>query len=149
MKEVKYILHAFLLLLAFISVFICLKAIYSINESQTGPVLTDNMLNRPTVSSKGKLLFQAKCASCHILFKNAVGPGLCGFQERGPWTERRNIYLWIKDPAEFMKSNEYTRDLKKAFGGNMMMAFPELSMEDIDEIISYINNACGSPLPNG
>lgn len=139
MKEVKYILHAFLLLLAFIISFICLKIIYSINEPAPQTVLIDNSGTTTVSNSKGRSLFQSKCASCHIIGKDATGPALIGFGERGPWAERKNVYEWIKNPMEFMKKNEYTQNLKKAFGGNMMASFPDLSNEDIDEIINYIN----------
>jgi hypothetical protein len=42
-----------------------------------------------------------------------------------------------------MKKDHYTRELKESFGGVVMTAFPELTNTDIDEIINYINNACG------
>src|SRR6185436_8073376 len=142
MKEIKYILHAFLLLLAFIILFICLKAIISIKMHESQLVLIDQVKAEVNAFSKGKQLFQSKCGACHVLGRKFTGPSLCGFEERGPWTERENIYQWIKNPAEFMKKDPYTRELKEDAGGIMMQAFPDLSKEDIDEIINYINNAC-------
>jgi uncharacterized protein (DUF433 family) len=47
-----------------------------------------------------------------------------------------------------MKKDQYTKQLKEDFGGIMMTAFPDLSKEDIDEIISYINSSCELPSPN-
>lgn len=143
MKELKYILHAFFLLFAFISVFICLKAIYSTQKQVPEMVLIDQQKVTPTAFLKGKRLFLSKCAACHILFSNSTGPSLCNFESRGPWGERENVYQWIKNPMEFMKKDQYTRELKEGFGGVMMTAFPELTNADIDEIINYINNACG------
>jgi len=146
MKEVKYILHAFLLLLAFIIILTCLKVFYSVKE----PLSQVNNPGTTTVNnSKGKSLFQSKCASCHIITKDATGPALIGFQERGPWAERKDVYEWIKNPIEFMRKNEYTQNLKKAFGGNMMASFPDLSNEDVDEIINYINGIHLQSLPGG
>ena len=142
MKEVKYILHAFLLLLAFISFFICLRAFNSLKEPESKTVLIDNSSSTSIKYAKGKLLFFSKCASCHILGKAATGPDLCRFNERGPWTERENIYQWIRNPMRFMEKNMYVRELKKDFGGVIMSAFPDLSNEDIDQIINYINSAC-------
>lgn len=143
MKELKYIFHAFLLLLAGISVFICLKTFYSTQKQIPGIVLTDQQRVESNAFSRGKQLFQLKCAACHILFSHSTGPSLCGFESRGPWSERENVYQWIKNPTEFMKKDQYARELKEAFGGVMMTAFPELTNADIDEIINYINNACG------
>jgi cytochrome c2 len=148
MKEIKYILHAFLLLLAFILIFTCLKIVYSIKEPEPQAGLIDNIGTTTASNSKGKSLFQLKCASCHIILKDATGPALLGFEERGPWAERKNVYEWIKNPMEFMKKNEYTQNLKKAFGGNMMASFPDLNNEDIDEIINYINGVSQQSVPN-
>ena len=142
MKEIKYILHAFLLLLAFISVFICLKAFYSSPKPTLKMVLSDRQTAEPTIHSGGKELFQLECGSCHALFRHSTGPSLCGFESRGPWSNRENVYQWIKNPVEFMKKDLYTRELKEGFGGAMMTAFPELTNADIDEIINYINSTC-------
>lgn len=141
MKEIKYILHAFLLLLAFISVVICLKAFYS-QKNVPDMVLTNQQKAEPNAFSKGKSLFLSKCASCHILGRSFTGPDLCGFESRGPWSERENVYQWIKNPPEFMKKDPYARELKESVGGVMMTAFPELTDADIDEIINFINEAC-------
>lgn len=66
-----------------------------------------------------------------------TGPSLLGFEERGPWGDRKNVYEWIRDPAGFMKKNEYARNLKEKFG-SMMAASPDLSNEQIDAIIAYL-----------
>ena len=142
MREFKYIIHAFLLLLASIVVFICLKTFFTSQINEPVPDLVQLDYNSvPDPPSKGKLLFKAKCASCHIIGKNFMGPSLCGFEERGPWSERENVYQWIKNPVEFMKKNEYARNLKETYNGVLMQAFPNLTNEDIDEIINYINSA--------
>ena len=141
MKEIKYILHAFLLLLAFISVVVCLKAFYYQKQAPQ-MALTNQKKAEPNVFSKGKTLFQSKCASCHVLGRSFTGPDLCGFESRGPWGERENVYQWIKNPSEFMMKDPYARQLKESLGGVMMTAFPELTNADIDEIINYINATC-------
>ena len=142
MKEIKYIFHAFLLLLAFITAFICLKAFYSAPGQGPQMVLIDQQTTQPTIYSKGKLLFQSKCASCHILARHATGPDLCDFESRGSWSERQNVYQWIKNPVEFMKRDQYTTELRAGLGGLLMPAFPELTNADIDEIVNYINSTC-------
>ena len=143
MKEFKYIIHAFLLLLASIVAFICLETLFNFQTNK--PISELVLIDDKSVSnapSKGKLLFKANCGSCHIIDRNFTGPSLCGFEERGPWSERENVYQWIKSPVKFMKKNEYARDLKETYNGVLMQAFPNLTNEDIDEIINYINSVC-------
>ncbi|HEX6171412.1 MAG TPA: cytochrome c [Chitinophagaceae bacterium] len=143
MKEIKYILHASLLLLTGSIIIICLKAVSIPPQSQTSSlVFIDNVKSIPEVPASGKQLFMANCASCHIISKNFVGPSLCGFEERGPWGERENVYQWIKNPQQFMNKNEYAKELREIYSGNMMMSFPNLTNEEINEIINYINIAC-------
>ena len=146
MKEIKYILHASLLLLAGSIIIICLKAVSIPPQSQTSSlVFIDNVKSITEVTVRRKQLFMTNCASCHIIGKNFVGPSLCRFEERGPWGERENVYQWIKNPQGFMKVNEYAKELREIYSGNMMMSFPNLTNEEIDEIINYINNACLPP----
>ena len=84
-------------------------------------------------------MFQAKCASCHAINKEIIGPPLAGFIEKYPWTERQNVYEWIKNPAAFMQKNSYAMDLKEVYGGRMMQAFPDISNEEIDAICEYLS----------
>lgn len=147
MKEIKYILHAFLLLFTGIFAFICLKAILisTQNDRVTKIVLIDDIETTSDIPIRGKELFIAKCGSCHIIGVNSTGPPLCDFELREPWNERENVYQWIHNPREFMKKNTYALELKETYSGTIMTAFPDLTNEEIDEIINYINAACGTP----
>lgn len=91
-------------------------------------------------AAKGKILFMQKCATCHSLFKDQTGPSIIGFEERGPWGNRQNLYDWIRNPSAFMKKNAYARELKEKYG-SMMTGFPDISDEEIDNIVAYINYA--------
>jgi mono/diheme cytochrome c family protein len=140
MNQSKYLVHAFLLLAVLVVTFLFLNRVIS-----TAPVRESNTIDPPAqerkiVSSKGRELFNAKCASCHHLFKVTVAPPLANFEERGPWHDKKNIYAWIKNPAAFMSTNKYTQDLKAQYGGTLMQAF-EMPESDIDEIINYIREA--------
>lgn len=90
---------------------------------------------------KGKALFMSKCASCHAIFKGMTGPSLAGLTQREPWTNRQNVYDWVRNPPAFIERNEYARNLKELFGGTMMTAFPGLTDEEIDAICNYLNEA--------
>ncbi|HEY0059869.1 MAG TPA: cytochrome c, partial [Flavisolibacter sp.] len=100
---------------------------------------------------EGKQLFQQNCQTCHALDKKLTGPPLRGFTERGPWTDKNNIYAWVKNPAAFMQKDAYTQALKAEYGV-IMQAFPNLSNEQIDAIVDYVataptNNAQTTPGP--
>ena len=72
----------------------------------------------------GKALFQQNCASCHAINKKLTGPALAGVESRGPWSDRKQLYSWIHNPAKFMTTNPYTQQLKTEMGGVMMTPFP-------------------------
>ena len=88
---------------------------------------------------KGKYLFQTNCASCHAVNNRLIGPALIAVEQRGPWTDRKQIYRWIHNPSEYMKTNKYTKNLLKEYQ-MMMVAFPNLTNEDVDAILDYIND---------
>lgn len=145
MGQVKYLIQAYLLLACLALIFILSKNMLSATPVGNDPVIIDIRKSdaESVVTGKGKQLFNNLCASCHNLFKNMTGPSLCGFEERGPWTDRNSIYQWIRNPAAFIEKNEYARDLKDLYSGAMMTASPHLSDNEIDEIINYINGSCG------
>src|SRR6478672_7724985 len=61
----------------------------------------------------GQALFSANCASCHQVNKRLVGPALAGVESRGPWSDRKQVYAWVHNPAGFMKTDPYTAGLFK------------------------------------
>lgn len=65
-----------------------------------------------------------------------TGPSLLGFEERGPWHDRNNLYDWIRNPSKFMEKDPYTKSLKERFG-SLMQAFPDLTNEEIDGIADF------------
>ncbi len=79
----------------------------------------------------------SKCASCHALFKDMTGPSLAMAIRSEQWADRKRLYDWIRNPEAFMKKDPYTKGLKEKFG-SMMTAFPNLSNEEIDDIVEYI-----------
>ena len=87
----------------------------------------------------GKQLFNQKCASCHAIDKQLVGPALKGVEDR--WPEKAQLYNWIRNSAAVVKSG-YPRavEVYEQFNKVQMTAFPELTDKDIDAILVYINN---------
>lgn len=86
----------------------------------------------------GKALFNQKCASCHAIDKNLVGPALKGVEDR--WDDKAMLYEWVRNSAAVIKKG-YPRAVAvyNEFNKVQMTAFPELKNEDIDAILAYIN----------
>jgi cytochrome c551/c552 len=86
----------------------------------------------------GKALFNQKCASCHAIDKQLVGPALSGVE--GRWDDKAMLYEWVRNSAAVIKKG-YPRAVTvyNEFNKIQMTAFPELKNEDIDAILGYIN----------
>ncbi|MBT5596272.1 MAG: c-type cytochrome [Flavobacteriaceae bacterium] len=85
--------------------------------------------------SKGKSLFNANCASCHKLNKKLIGPALKGVSSK---YEKDWLYTWIKNSASLIKSgDEQAVAIYKEYNKVAMNTFPQLSNEDIDNILAY------------
>lgn len=154
-KEVQYIMQGFLLALLVIVACNIVHYFYHYSENvlpanKSSAVVIDDggSPNDPVVSSSGSAgnkLFQAYCASCHQIYKRLVEPALIGLEERGPWSDRKQVYAWIHNPARYMKTDPYTASLMKEYNSIMMQAFPSLSEKDIDAILDYIKS---TPTPH-
>ena len=91
--------------------------------------------------AKGKSLFNANCAACHQLDKKMTGPALRNVEARLAETEgldRTWIYNWIHNSSGLIKSGDaYANIIYAEYNGAAMTAFPQLSEEDIDNILAY------------
>lgn len=84
----------------------------------------------------GKALFNANCASCHQVYKRSTGPALHGSLERAP--SRQWLYDWIHNSTELIKSGDsYANEIYEEYNRTAMTHFPQLSEDDIDDIIAY------------
>jgi len=99
-------------------------------------------------AAKGKEIFNANCAACHKLDAKATGPALRGVEAK---YDKEWLYKWIKNSGELIKSGD--AQAVKVFEENnkvAMTAFPQLSNEDIDNIIAYTSEpapAAAAPIP--
>ena len=92
-----------------------------------------NQLN----AQDGKALFSQNCASCHAVNKNLTGPALAGVEDR--WSEKKNLYAWIKNSAAYLKTGDpYATKLYNEYNKTAMNLFPSLTDQDIDAILAYI-----------
>jgi len=94
--------------------------------------------------AKGKELFNANCAACHKLDGKATGPALRGVASK---YDKEWLYKWIKNSGELIKSGDALAI--KVFEENnkvAMTAFPQLSNEDIDNILAYTSEPAPAPV---
>lgn len=85
----------------------------------------------------GKKLFKQKCASCHAINTVLTGPALKGVEGRVPSKEW--IYKWVNNSqAVIAEGDEYGIKIYEENAKTAMTAFPELSDEDVDAILVYI-----------
>jgi mono/diheme cytochrome c family protein len=138
MNQIKYLVYACLMILTFVIIGFCISPILSTKTVTPETTIIDTDVSQPViVNSKGSNLFRQNCQSCHALDKNLTGPALRGVEERGPWTERQNLIKWVRNPATFIPTTPYTKELQKQYV-QIMPSFPQLSDEDIHAIFDYI-----------
>jgi len=123
----------FILSLAFV-----LTSSFSLFAQDAAPV-ADASAAAPAAAGgdvvKGKELFNTNCAACHKLDAKATGPALRGVANK---YDMQWLYKWIKNSSDLIKSGD--AKAVKVFEENnkaVMTAFPQLSNEDIDNIIAY------------
>ncbi len=95
-------------------------------------------------AKKGEELFKANCAACHALDKQMVGPALGGVVERLKTEQNLDIdwlHQWIKDNEALRSSGDaYANEVFEKFNKAPMTTFPNLSDQDIDDILEYTTN---------
>ena len=85
--------------------------------------------------AEGKQLFQANCAACHKLEAKLIGPALAHVADR---RSKEWLHAWIKDNNALRATGDAdAKAIFEQFNGMPMMAFPQLSTDDIDKIIAY------------
>jgi mono/diheme cytochrome c family protein len=142
-KQVTHIIYAHLILASLASIFLIANKLPSTLVTDNGPHPIDPGIveMKPALSEKakqGKVLFLAKCASCHRIDADLTGPALKDFEQRGPWADSTQLYAWISNPSSFIKKNEYARNLQQQYK-TMMTAFPNITPEEVDALREYIN----------
>lgn len=116
-------------------------SLYACSSSETSkPASTSapkSMMEDPIIT-KGKTLFQANCAACHNPLKDATGPAMKGALDRVPSKEW--LYKWVKNSAAMVAEKDpYAVALFEKWNKTAMTPFPTLTNEDIDAIMTYVN----------
>ncbi|MGV6844886.1 MAG: c-type cytochrome [Lutibacter sp.] len=87
--------------------------------------------------ARGKKLFKANCTACHKLDKKLIGPALYKIGEKRSleW-----LKLWIKDNNALRASGDAdAKAIFEEFKGMPMTPFPQLTDENIEDIVKYLN----------
>lgn len=95
-------------------------------------------------AKNGEKLFKANCTACHTLDKQLVGPALGGVVERLKTEQNLDetwLHSWIKDNKALRASGDkYANEVYEKFNKSEMTPFPNLSEQDINDILEYTTN---------
>lgn len=119
---------------------------YSQDAATADAPVADAAVSAPATGGdavKGKELFNANCAACHKLDAKSTGPALRNVAAK---YDKGWLYKWIRNSGELIKSGD--AQAVKVFEENnkvAMTAFPQLSNEDIDNILAYTSEVAPPP----
>ena len=103
--------------------------------------------------ANGKKLFNTNCASCHKLDNPMTGPELRNVEARlveEQGLDRAWINAWIRNSAALIKSGDsYATKIFAEWNNVAMTAFPQLSDQDISDILAYTAEPPPPPPPPG
>jgi len=101
-------------------------------------LFTVQLLAQEGDANRGKGIFNANCAACHKLDKKLIGPALEGISEK---RTKEWLHLWIKDNNALRASGDADAiAIYEEFNKMPMTAYPQLSDQDIDDILAYTDN---------
>lgn len=99
--------------------------------------------------ANGKSLFNSQCAACHKLDKKMTGPALRNVEARlyeDEGLDREWLNKWIRNSSALIKSGDtYANKIWNEYNQTAMNAFPQLSDQDITDILAY--TAAPPPIP--
>lgn len=110
--------------------------LYSCQNGQTSPA-TRVAMEQPA-GINGKALFEAQCVSCHKPDVDMTGPALKGALSR--WPDKKTLYEFIRNPTAVIQRDKYAAALYEKWNRTNMLAFPQLTDEEIDAILAYCDN---------
>ena len=143
-KEVGYLLRGFLLLLGILAGFGFVHLLTSserqqqVEESPRIYITNADHSREPAVyNARGKWLFDQNCVTCHKLGHSHEYFNLPYIEDR--IQNKQLLRGWIRNSDSVLKSGSvYFNDLYEKWNKTPMPPFPQLSDEDIDEILEYI-----------
>ncbi len=111
---------------------------------------TTNSFAQDVDITAGKSLFNTNCAACHKLDKKMTGPALRHFEVRllnDEGLDKQWLYAWIRNSAAVIKSGDaYANKIYAEYNRSAMTAYPQLSDNDIENILAYTNQEKTVPI---
>lgn len=94
--------------------------------------------------ANGYKLFNDNCTACHQVDGALIGPEIRGVVDRvkeGGGVGREWLHAWIKDNKALRESGDaYALKVFEDYGKQEMLAFPNLTEQDIDDILVFSQN---------
>ena len=88
-------------------------------------------------AAAGKALFNTLCAACHKLDANSIGPPLRNVSDR---RSQEWLYSWIRNSQAMIAAGDPTAvALYEEYNQTAMPPFPQLTDENIENILAYVN----------
>jgi mono/diheme cytochrome c family protein len=117
----------------FILMIFLLSACDGNEETNEGASVT-----KTTTNEAGKQLFYSRCASCHMINKDLTGPALKGVESR--WPDKQKLYAFIRNSEAVIEDDKYAYELWLKYNQTMMNKHPDLTNDQIKQILDYINS---------
>ncbi|NRD24295.1 c-type cytochrome [Winogradskyella litoriviva] len=99
--------------------------------------------------ANGKSLYNSNCAACHKLDKPMTGPALRNVEARladEQGLDRAWLSAWIRNSSSLIKSGDaYANKVYNEYNQIAMTAFPQLSDQDISDILAYTAEPPAAP----
>lgn len=139
-KQVNHIWRGFLLMTVVLFFMWLIQLLAPIKPVVKSPV-ANNTSALPVLkiirNKKGEQLFKENCDACHSMDKLSCPNLLLGVTERVQ--DRELLYAWIRDSQGVLKTGDnYFTNRFEQFNKTVMPAFPNLTNEDISNIVDYI-----------
>ncbi len=112
---------------------------------------TSGLFAGPTKEA-GKDLFLANCATCHAknMKDNLTGPALSGVEDRWSAFPRKDLYAWIRNSQALVSAGHpRATEVWNKYKPTVMNNFPQMTEEQIESIILFINDPAGPKPPPG
>ncbi len=86
----------------------------------------------------GKAIFTNKCASCHIMGKDATGPNLQGIRSR--WENEENLRLWIVNWQKAVAAGSARANaVKDLYPGVMQIFEGQITEQELTDVIEFVD----------
>ena len=159
MKKVKSCHSAARILFLSVSLFLSFNTLLFAQEEEDTPFAEEEGASQETVQgpeeesveaepetadiAAGKEIFNTLCAACHKLDGNSIGPPLRNVTER---RDHEWLVQWIHNSQELIASgDEEAVAIYEEYNQVAMPPFPQLSEEDINNILAYVSQPVETP----